>query len=50
VYYKRAKKITPFAGKQIDICEACGFTIPKGCAPASRAKNKRPKAKEERKS
>ena len=25
--------ITPFVGKQIDICEAFGFTIPEGCAP-----------------
>lgn len=25
--------ITPFVGKQVDICEAFGFDIPKGCAP-----------------
>ena len=25
--------ITPFIGKQVDICEAFGFDIPKGCAP-----------------
>lgn len=25
--------ITPFVGKQIDICEAFGFAIPEGCAP-----------------
>lgn len=25
--------ITPFVGKQIDICEAFGFDIPEGCAP-----------------
>lgn len=25
--------ITPFVGKQIDICEAFGFEIPEGCAP-----------------
>ena len=25
--------ITPFIGKQIDICEAFGFEIPEGCAP-----------------
>ena len=25
--------ITPFAGKQIEICEAFGFEIPEGCAP-----------------
>jgi hypothetical protein len=47
-HHKRAKKITPFVGKQIDICEACGFTIPKGCAPASRTKKKSSKAKKEK--
>ena len=25
--------ITPFVGKQVDICEALGFEIPEGCAP-----------------
>jgi transposase len=30
----RAKLITPFIGKQIDICEAFDFDIPEGCAPA----------------
>ncbi len=25
--------ITPFVGKQIDICEAFGFKIPDGCFP-----------------
>jgi len=30
----RAKMITPFVGAQIDICEAFGFDIPEGCAPA----------------
>ena len=25
--------ITPFVGKQVDICEAFGFDIPEGCAP-----------------
>ena len=29
----RAKVITPFVGKQVDICEAFGFAIPEGCAP-----------------
>jgi hypothetical protein len=29
----RAKVITPFIGAQVDICEAFGFDIPKGCAP-----------------
>jgi hypothetical protein len=30
----RARVITPFVGDQLDICEAFGFEIPKGCAPA----------------
>jgi hypothetical protein len=30
----RAKMITPFVGAQVDICEAFGFEIPDGCAPA----------------
>jgi len=29
----RTKVITPFVGKQVDICEAFGFAIPEGCAP-----------------
>jgi hypothetical protein len=39
----RAKVITPFVGAQADICEAFGFDIPEGCAPAytSRQKSKR---------
>jgi transposase len=39
----RAKVITPFVGKQVDICDAFGFLIPEGCAPkfASRQKPKR---------
>jgi hypothetical protein len=36
----RAKKITPFIGKQVDICEAFGFEIPKGCSPVSKLKKK----------
>ncbi len=36
----KAKKITPFIGKQLDICEAFGFDIPKGCEPASKQKRK----------
>ena len=38
----RAKVITPFVGKQVDVCEAFGFAIPEGCAPvyASRQKPK----------
>jgi hypothetical protein len=39
----RAKKITPFVGRQVDICDAFGFAIPKGCAPASRKQKKSPK-------
>jgi hypothetical protein len=30
----RAKVITPFVGKQVDICMEFDFEIPKGCAPA----------------
>ena len=30
----RAKAITPFVGAQVDICEAFGFEMPEGCAPA----------------
>lgn len=39
----RAKKITPFVGDQLDICEAFGFKVPEGCAPIynSRQKSKR---------
>jgi hypothetical protein len=29
----RAKVITPFVGKQVDICTEFDFEIPKGCAP-----------------
>ena len=36
----RAKVITPFVGAQIDICEAFGFGIPEGCAPAYVSKQK----------
>ena len=36
----KAKKITPFIGKQIDICKIFGFDIPKGCEPASKQKKK----------
>ena len=43
----RAKKITPFVGEQIDICEAFGFEIPEGCAPiyTSRRKSKPKRAR-----
>jgi hypothetical protein len=36
----RTRAITPFVGKQVDICEAFGFDIPKGCAPAYTSKQK----------
>jgi len=36
----RAKVITPFVGKQVDICEAFGFDIPDGCAPAYTSRQK----------
>jgi len=36
----RAKVITPFVGKQLDICEAFGFNIPDGCAPAYTSRQK----------
>lgn len=25
--------ITPFVGRQVEICRACGFDIPENCAP-----------------
>jgi len=36
----RAKSITPFVGAQVNICEAFGFEIPQGCAPAYTSKHK----------
>ena len=36
----RAKVITPFVGAQVDICQAFGFDIPKGCAPAYTSRKK----------
>jgi transposase len=36
----RAKVITPFVGSQADICEAFGFGIPEGCAPAYTSRKK----------
>ena len=36
----RAKVITPFVGAQVDICEAFGFKIPEGCAPAYASRQK----------
>jgi hypothetical protein len=48
----RAKVITPFVGTQVDICEAFGFEIPKGCAPAytSRQKTDRKRGRPPKKS
>jgi hypothetical protein len=46
--------ITPFVGKQVDICEAFGFDIPEGCAPKNptlqtpKRKRGRPSKKEVR--
>ena len=36
----RAKAITPFVGAQLDICEAFGFDVPDGCAPAYMSRQK----------
>jgi hypothetical protein len=36
----RAKMITPFVGMQVDICDAFGFEIPKGCAPTYASRQK----------
>jgi hypothetical protein len=36
----RAKVITPFVGAQAEICEAFGFAIPDGCAPAYTSRKK----------
>jgi transposase len=40
----RAKKITPFVGSQLDICNAFGFEVPQNCAPTYTSKQK-PKRK-----
>jgi transposase len=47
----RAKAITPFAGAQVDICEAFDLEIPKGCMPAyiSRQKFKRKRGRPSKK-
>jgi transposase len=34
------KKITPFIGAQVDICDAFGFEIPDGCAPTYKSQQK----------
>ncbi|MDR1657854.1 MAG: hypothetical protein LBT47_09945, partial [Deltaproteobacteria bacterium] len=39
----KAKFITPFVGKQIDICDAFGFEMPDGCSPDYMSKKKHPK-------
>ena len=39
----RAKKITPFIGSQVDICDAFGFKIPDGCAPTYVSRKKAPR-------
>jgi len=38
----RAKFITPFVGKQLDICDAFGFEVPQGCAPDYVSRRKLP--------
>lgn len=38
---KKARIITEFVGKQVDICDAFTFEIPKGCRPSSRPVRKR---------
>jgi hypothetical protein len=47
----RTRIITPFVGAQVDICEAFGFDIPKGCAPTyvSRQKAKRKRGRPRKK-
>jgi hypothetical protein len=47
----RAKVITPFVGKQVDICEEFNFDIPEGCAPAyiSRQKSERKRGRPSKK-
>jgi len=39
----RAKFITPFVGRQLDICEAFGFDVPLGCSPDYVSKKKQPR-------
>ena len=39
----RTKRIAPFVGDQIDICEAFGFAIPAGCSPDYVSRKKDPK-------
>ena len=39
----RAKFITPFVGKQLDICDAFGFKVPQSCSPDYVSRKKHPK-------
>ncbi len=39
----RAKFITPFVGKQLDLCDAFGFEVLKGCASDYVSRKKHPK-------
>ena len=39
----RTKRIAPFVGDQIDICEAFGFAVPAGCSPDYISRKKEPK-------
>ena len=43
----RAKMITPFVGKQLEVCEAFGFKVPEGCAPTY-VSRQQPKLKRKR--
>ena len=43
----RAKMITPFVGRQLDVCEAFGFEVPEGCAPTY-VSRQQPKPKRKR--
>lgn len=40
---RQAEEITPFVGKQLEICEAFGFIVPDNCTP--KYKSKKVKAK-----
>jgi hypothetical protein len=31
----KAKKIIPFIGKRLTVCDACGYDVPNGCEPPS---------------
>lgn len=39
----KARHITPFVGKQLEICEAFGFRVPDKCAPKYKSKKVKPK-------